>query len=214
MKTLIIHAWLLAAITVLLGSCGGRKADTQTLRLYANAHELYSRGQFPETTEALNGVTNFPPALTLRAKAEYFSGDLDRAEGSFKQAIRLRPGNFEAKLYLARIFRDRGEGDKAMEFVQSLLADNPSELRVLRLAASLALEQGDPAAASALLDRAADATADGAMILLDRARLRWIAGNGGAALEDLARAKAMLPWETPVARSIDQLESRITEAMQ
>jgi len=64
------------------------------------------------------------------------------------------------------------------------------------------------------LDQAADAAADGAMALLDRARLRWIAGRGSDALEDLSRARAMLPWETGITRSIGQLEDRITEAMQ
>jgi tetratricopeptide (TPR) repeat protein len=209
---------LLAAIVLLAGSCGGKsnakKADLETLRLYTNAHELYSGGQFPETAALLEGVKNFPPALTLRAKAQYFSGDLSLAEKSFRQTIKLRPGNFEAKLYLARILRDRGEGERSMHLVENLLADNPHDLRLLRLAAGLALEQGDAARAAVLLDHAADLTADGAMVLLDRARIRWISGKGTEALEDLSRARAMLPWETPVARSINQLEDRITEAMQ
>ena len=94
------------------------------------------------------------------------------------------------------------------------MADNPHDVRLLRLAANLAMEQGDPARASALLDQAAELAADGALVLLDRARLRWIAGRGNDALEGLARARAMLPWETPIVRSIIQLENRITEAMQ
>ena len=208
--------YLLTAIVVLFGSCGDgeRKADQQTLRLYANAHELYSNGRFFETAELLNSVNHFTPALTLRAKAEYFSGDINRAENSFKRAVKTRPGNFEARLYLARILRDRGEAAKAKQLVENLLADNPHDVRALRFAATLAMELGDPAGASVLLDQAAELSADGAMVLLDRARLSWIAGKGGEALEDLARARAMLPWDTPVARSIDQLENRIAEEMQ
>jgi len=208
--------YLLAAIVVFAAACNGgsQKADPQTLRLYANAHELYSNGQFSQTAELLNSVTKFPPALTLRAKAEYFSGDLGKAEQSFKRAARARPGNSEAKLYLARILRDRGERAKARQLVEGLLADNPHDLRALRLAAALALELGEPADASVLLDQAVQASADGAMILLDRARLYWIAGRGSEALEDLARARAMLPWDTGIARSINQLENRIAEAMQ
>jgi tetratricopeptide (TPR) repeat protein len=209
---------LLAAIILLTVSCTGRddikKADLQTLRLYTNAGELYSGGQFLEAAALLDGIKDFSPALTLRAKALYFSGDLSNAEKSCRQAIKLRPGNFEAKLYLARTFRDRGETEKARLLTENLLADNPGDVRLLRLAAAIAAEQGEAARASALLDRAAEMTADGAMALLDRARLRWVAGRSSEALEDLARARAMLPWETPVARSINQLESRITEAMQ
>ena len=216
MKTyiLICCIFLLAVNVVAFGSCEGGKTDQQTLRLYANAHELYSNGRFSETAEMLNSEKRFPPALALRAKAEYFSGDISKAEQSFKRAVRMRPGNYEAKLYLARILRERGESVKAKQLTENLLADNPGDLRTLRLAASLALELGDSAGASVFLDQAAQAAADGAMVLLDRARLNWIAGRGSEALEDLARAKAMLPWETPIARSITQLENRITEAMQ
>jgi len=206
--------YLLTAIVVVFGSCGNGKTDPEVLRLYTNAHELYSRGQFQKTAELLGSADKFPPALMLRAKAEYFSGDLDKAEQSFKKAVKARPGNFEAKLYLVRILRDRGEVVKAKQLVENLLADNPHDLRALRLAANLSMELGDPAGASALLDQAAQAAADGAMILLDRARLYWIAGKGSEALEDLSRARAMLPWETGIARSISQLESRIEEAMQ
>ena len=212
-----IHYMLLfSAIAVIFGSCGGgnKKIDPQTLRLYANAHELYSNGQFPETAELLDKVKNFPPALTLRAKAEYFSGELNRAENSFKRAVKARPGNFEAKLYLARILRDKGDGAKAKQLVESLLADNPHDIRALRLAATLAMELGDPAGASFLLDQAAELVSDGAMVLLDRARINWIAGRGSEALEDLARARAMLPQNTTITRSINQLENRIVEAMQ
>ena len=207
---------LLIVILVLSASCSRNayKADPYTLRLYANAHDLYTRGQFSESAAILNSVKSFPPALTLRGKAYYFCGDLDNAQRSLRQALRFRPANFEAKLYLARILRDNGEGAKAQEFVEHLLADNPHDVRLLRLAANLAMEQGDPGGASFLLDQAAELAADGAMVLLDRARLRWIAGRGSEALEDLSRARAMLPWDTPVARSINQLETRIMEAIQ
>ena len=212
----IHQVFILAAMIMLFGSCTGgeNKADQQILRLYANAHELYSNGRFSETAELLNSVNNFTPALTLRAKAEYFSGDINRAENTFKMAVKTRPGNFEAKLYLARILRDRGEGAKAKQLVENLLADNPHDVRALRFAATLSMELGDIAGASVHLDQAAELSAESAMVLLDRARLYWIAGKGGEALEDLTRARAMLPWDTPIARSIDQLENRITEAMQ
>ncbi|MCL2043303.1 MAG: tetratricopeptide repeat protein [Treponema sp.] len=213
-----MKAMMLAVITLIFCSCGGKgdaiSTDPQTLRLYANAHELYSNGQFPEAVALLEELNNFTPALMLRGKAQYFSGDYARAEKSLDRVIKLRPGNFDAKLYIARILRERGESEKAQRLTEELLADNPHDVRVLRFAASLAMEQGDPAGALALLDQAAELTADGAMALLERARIRWIAGKGDEALEDLSRARAMLPWETPIARSINQLESRITEAMQ
>ena len=192
----------------------GGKADIQTLRLYANASEMYSSGNFFETIMLLNNIKAFPPALVLRAKAEYFSGELDRAEKSCRQAIRRQPGSFEAKLFLARILREKGETEKAGQLTEKLLADNSHDIRLLRFAASLALEKGNAEGASELLNQAAELSAEGAAVLLDRARLYWVSGRGADALEDLARARAILPWDTPIARSINQLEKRITEAMQ
>jgi hypothetical protein len=63
------------------------------------------------------------------------------------------------------------------------------------------------------LDRASEFSAESAMVLLDRARLRWIAGNSNEALEDLSRARAMLPWDTPLLRSILNLENIIKGAL-
>ena len=100
-----------------------------------------------------------------------------------------------------------------MQITESLIADNPFEIRTLRFAAELAYETGKNEEAAALLDRAAELSAESAMVLLDRARLRWIAGNGADALQDLSRAKAMLPWDTPLLRSIENLEYRIMEAL-
>ena len=85
---------------------------------------------------------------------------------------------------------------------------------MLRFASNLALERGKTGEAAALLDQAAELSAESALVLLDRARLHWTAGRGVEALEDLSRAKAMLPWETPLARSVEYLETSIKEALQ
>jgi tetratricopeptide (TPR) repeat protein len=215
MKKIFNFLWvyLLCAIAVSTVSCKG-KSNTDDIRLYANALGLYGSGQFSQTAELLAGVQKFPPALTLRAKAEYFSGDTDRAENSFRRAIKYQPGSFEAKLYLARILREKGESGKAKQLAEKMMADNPNDVRLLRFSATLATERNDAAEAAMLLDRAAELSADSAMVLLDRARLRWIAGRGTEALEDLSRARAMLPHDAPVSRSIHQLEKNIKESIQ
>lgn len=64
-------------------------------------------------------------------------------------------------------------------------------------------------AAAAFLDRAVEAAAESALVFIDRARLRWIRGNNEGALEDLRRAKDLLPWATPMIRSIENLEKTI-----
>jgi tetratricopeptide (TPR) repeat protein len=202
-----------------MSSCTGsffaktKTPDTETVRTFARASEVYAAGRFSETVEILKKEKNFPPALILRAKAEYFSGDIENAEKTCRRALKLHPSSFEAKLFLARIFREKNDITDAVRLTESLLADNPQDIRALRLAAELAAENGKNDEAAALLDRAAEFSAESAMVLLDRARLRWIAGRGQEALEDLRRARAMLPWDTPLLRAIVNLENIITEVM-
>ncbi|MCL2411828.1 MAG: tetratricopeptide repeat protein, partial [Treponema sp.] len=155
----------------------------------------------------------------LRAKAEYFSGDIEKAEKTWRRVIKLRPSSMEAHLYLARIFREKGDLAGAMNITENIITDNPQDIRSLRLAAELAMDVGKFDDAVILLNRAAEYSAESAMVLLDRARLRWIAGISDnslqetvlqqAVLDDLRRAKAMLPWDTPLYRSIVNLENTI-----
>jgi len=205
------------AVILLFAACS-KSPDTEMIRLYVRASDMYAQGRFTEVSEILHGQNKFPPALILRAKAEYFSGDLEKAERSCRKAIKLRPSSLEAQLYLARILRESGDLAGAQKAAEALLADNPQDIRALRFAAELACDMGKFDEAVILLDKAAEYSAEIAMVLLDRARLRWIAGIGDktaqqAALEDLSRAKAMLPWDTPLFRTISNLEKIINEVM-
>ena len=190
-----------------------KSPDKETILLYVRASDAYAKGRFADVTELLQKQNNFPPALVLRAKAEYFSGDLDKAEKSCRRAIKLRPSSLEASLYLARILREKGDLKGAETIMESLLADNPQDIRALRFSAELASDARKFDEASFFLDRAAEFSAESALVLLDRARLRWIAGKNDEALEDLNRAKTMLPWDTPLLRSISNLEKTIKGVM-
>ena len=210
--TLRKNTFLFFTIVCLCVSCT-KSPDSDTIRVFVRASDAYSQGRFTDVTEILRKENNFPPALILRAKAEFFLGELEKAEKTCRRAIKLRPSSLEASLYLARILREKGSLAAAVEIVESLLADNPQDIRALRLAAELASNTGKYAEAMILLNRAAELSAESAMVLLDRARLRWIAGNSNEALEDLSRARAMLPWDTPLLRSILNLENIIKGAL-
>jgi len=190
-----------------------KNPNTETIRLYIRASDAYSQKHFAEVIELLHEQNNFPPALILRAKAEYFFDNMDKAEKTCRRVIKLRPSSLEANLYLARILREKGDSAGAETLIESLLADNPQDIRALRLAAELACDKGKYDSAVNFLDRAAEYSVESAMVLLDRARLRWTAGKNEEALEDLSRAKAMLPWDTPLFRSISNLEKTIKGAM-
>jgi len=214
MKKILLYC----TVIPLLVSCV-KSPDTETIRLYVRASDAYSHGRFLEVSEILVNQNSFVPSLILRAKAEYFYGDLEKAERTFRKAVKLRPSSFEASLYLARILHDKNNNESASQVLEILLADNPQDIRALRLAAEIALENRKYDEAVILLDRAAEFSAESAMVLLDRARLRWVASGNDeaamqAALDDLHRAKAMLPWDTPLLRSITNLEKLINGVLQ
>jgi len=195
-------------------SKNGKAPDNETIRIFVRASDSYAQGRFAEAAEILQEQKNFVPALILRAKAEYFSGDWEKAEKTCRKAIKLRSSSLEASLYLARILREKNNLKEARSVTESLLADNPQDIRALRLAAELSSDAGRYDEAVIFLDRAAEYSAECAMVLLDRARLRWVSAGADetalrSALDDLSRAKAMLPWDTPLLRSISNLEKTI-----
>ena len=198
-------------------SCSPSATGDEALLLYARAQDIYREGRFAETATILAGQTSFVPALVLRGKAEYLSGELAAAEKTLKRALALKPHDAEASLFLARVFRERGNMDEAQRLAEKILGDQPSEIRTLRFAAELARQRGAPgeAASAALLDRAVEASllmsAESAMVFLDRARLRWSGGNRTGALEDLGRAGMLLPDDSPVAKAVERLHSIINE---
>jgi len=210
---LLIKTLLFICVVVPLSISCAQTPDEETVRLYAYASQAYASGKFEETVEILREEKKFQPALTLRAKAEYFSGDLESAEKTCRKALKLRSSSVETKLYMVRILREKGDLQGAVQLTESLLADNPQDIRALRLAAELAFEREKNDEAAIFLDRAAEFSAESAMVLLDRARLRWTAGRGMEALEDLGRARAMLPWDTPLLGAIGNLEKLIKEVM-
>ena len=202
----------LCAVVFSLTSCA-KKPDQKTILRYVRASEMYGRGNFIETIENLNKEKKFPPSLLLRAKAEFFSGDIEKAEKTCRKLLKIQPSFYEGKLYLARILREKGDSGAAIRLTESLLADYPQDIRALRFAAELAGEIKKYDEAAVFLDKAAELSVESALVLLDRARLRWVMGKGPEALEDLSRAKTMLPWDTPLLRSINNLERTIKEVM-
>jgi tetratricopeptide (TPR) repeat protein len=185
----------------------------ETLIRYAKARSLYDEGRVGEAAALLAGEGRFVPALVLRGKAEYFSGNHAEAEKTFRRALKIRPSAAEAALYLARTLQEERAAE-ALALVESLASDNPLDTRVLRLAAGLENDRGPEgrAAALAYLDRAAEAASEYALVFIDRARFRWTAGKAGETLEDLARARALLPRDSSMLRAVDRLESAVRTA--
>jgi tetratricopeptide (TPR) repeat protein len=209
-----MKAFFLVFPLLLFAACSPR-VDDETLLGYARAQSLYAEGRFKETLAGLEGMDEFIPGLVLRGKAEYFSGNLEKAEKFFRRAVKLHPAAAEAGLYLARVLREENRIAEARAAAEALIADDPLDIRALRLAAALESDRGPAgqAAALAFLDRAAEASSECALVFVDRARARWIAGKGEEALEDLNRARILLPPDTPMFRSVEKLESAVRGAL-
>jgi tetratricopeptide (TPR) repeat protein len=209
---LLLAAMVPALFTL---SCGEKEADEETLLLYAGAAGLYREGRFSETAAALSEVKQFFPAVLLRGKAEFLSGSDEAAERSLRRALALKPGSADAALSLARLLREKGRAAEAEALVEGVLGEDPQNIRALRLGADLARDKGPAGEADALvfLNRAAEASFEAALVFLDRARFRWEGGKGEEALEDLKRARTLLPGDVPLVKSIEKLESVILEVL-
>jgi tetratricopeptide (TPR) repeat protein len=197
------------ALALAVIACGEDKGNEKTMVLYGRAAAAYASGGFEETADLLEGCGNFAPALVLRSKALYFCGRGEDAEKLLRRVLRRHPELAEASLFLARIVREQGKDEEAQELAEQLLRNNPGDLQALRLASDLAAERGDGEDAAALLDRAVEASAETALVFVDRAKLRWTAGNRKGALEDLRRAELLLPWNTSLVRGIRDMRTLI-----
>lgn len=196
-------------------SCGQKGTnDEEAWLLYGKASAAYSKGRFEESAELLEKARSFPPAQALRAKSLYFCNRVEEAERLLRGVLRRNRGAAEAAIFLARILREQGKDEEAQQLAEALLRDNPQDIRALRLASDLAGQRGDAENAAALLDRAAEASAETALVFVDRAKLRWNAGNGTGALEDLRRAELLLPWNTSLGRGIRDLRTVIGDKSQ
>jgi tetratricopeptide (TPR) repeat protein len=191
---------------LLAASCSLYRPGNKTLINYVQAQNQYSHGNFAGAITMLPRVTLFAPALTLRGKALYFSGESEKAEKTLRFALFVRPSSTESAIYLARILREKGATKNALAIVENIISDDPSCVRALRLAAELS---NGSERKSAFLDRAIEAGMENALVFLDRARQRWIEGDGQGALEDIRGAKALVTRGAPLYFAADNLEHTI-----
>jgi tetratricopeptide (TPR) repeat protein len=218
MKALGRHRFLLALIPlVTLGAIVGTRtfyaegeASPELLKQYGRLLGVYAAGRFDTVVEESETMGSFFPALILRGKALCFLGKVDQAEEVFNRALQRRPYNVEGTLFLARIWGDRGQGARAQGLLERILAEDPDNVRALHLASTLGGPGGE--SEGLLLDRAAEALSEGALVFIDRGRFRWRRGDSAGALGDLRTAKALLPPQSALRKSISTLESVIQEA--
>jgi tetratricopeptide (TPR) repeat protein len=203
---------LYGTLLCVLSACA-KQPDTKTLLVYAKARAAYEQGRFQDAADIAADAADFAPALVLRGKALYFCGDSDGAEAKLRQALRAGPALAEAPLFLARIAREQGRDGDARTLAETLIRNNPQDIRALRLASDLAADCGDHESAAAFLDRAADACAESALVFISRAKLRWTGGNREGALDDLSKADALLPRNSYLSKTTGEFRQRIESSV-
>ncbi len=99
-------------------------------------------------------VDRLVPSDADRAAAEAMeeerSGDVAEAEAGYREALAADDGNRSARVGLARILVDRGDGDEARELVSPLLPDPDAErlLAVIRVSGWGSLDGAAPLASA------------------------------------------------------------------
>jgi tetratricopeptide (TPR) repeat protein len=119
------------------------------------------------------------------------TGDLagyERAEALAGEALDISPGEPAAQAVLASVRYGRHEFAEAAAIAEGVLARSPSERQAIAVLGDARLELGDLAGAEAQYDRLRDLAGPVPEVLVRLARLAWLSGDVGAALEQADRA--------------------------
>lgn len=109
--------------------------DEAELRaMFAEAVELAGAGQLDEAEarfQELIGIQSNIPVLHVNLGYVYVQKeDWERAEASYLTALELNPGDPNALVALAEVYRDTGRGDEAMALLDRAARENPEDLAI------------------------------------------------------------------------------------
>lgn len=206
---------LCVALSAVLTGCPAADRSA-AIGAYAEAARYYDAGDMAATiaaaAESLSADASFLPALLLYGKASYLRDDDAAAIASLERAVSLTQRSGEAALWLARAYRANGDGASARRSCELVLSCYPSDAAALRLASLLALDDDDVSLATAFLDRAIAAAGEVGLAFVDRAAMRWTAGDRDGALSDLDAALSTLPSGTASRAAAEALRASVRSA--
>jgi DNA-binding winged helix-turn-helix (wHTH) protein/TolB-like protein len=109
---------------------------------YLRGVDLYSKGDFPLAIKMLERSTELAPQFasawanlgrSYTANASFQVGGrnhYDKAEAAFAKALSLQPDEIDARIYLANMFTDTGQVEKAVPLLRQALKSNPNRAEV------------------------------------------------------------------------------------
>jgi tetratricopeptide (TPR) repeat protein len=214
MKNRLIAIMAGAAI-ISLCSCARRAPTSEQLKAYAEAKASYAAGKLADTKKTLLPLAkarSLPEAEFLLGKTRFFLGEYDEAVSSFKDLASAFPKYHEADIWMARTYLQQGKPEEAAKVAQELLAYDSSDSRLYYLEAMVLSAKGDLEGALGYLERSSESGEELAKSLFESARIYYRFGQDDKAVKELARAKAMLPPDSPANEAVAELAKRLAQA--
>ncbi len=175
-----------------------QKQDPGNPDLLLKFGELYTRTNRPD--QAIREMENFGKAsqtnvasLDILGRSYRLKGDTERAEGYFRAALDLEPGNSTVKTNLAELYLQEGRLQEARARLQEILRDEPRHRVALHHLANLEYEQGSRDRALDLYGELVRIHPDDATAHYMIALLRFETGD----LEEVRRRAALLVERFP-----------------
>ncbi len=109
---------------------------------YLRGVDLYAKGDFPLAIKMLEKSTELAPQFasawanlgrSYTANASFQVGGrshYDKAEAAFAKALSLQPDEIDARIYMANMFTDTGQVEKAVPLLRQALKSNPNRAEV------------------------------------------------------------------------------------
>jgi DNA-binding winged helix-turn-helix (wHTH) protein/TolB-like protein len=109
---------------------------------YLRGVDLYSKGDFPLAIKMLEKSTELAPQFasawanlgrSYTANASFQVGGRNhygKAEAAFAKALSLQPDDIDARIYMANMFTDTGQVEKAVPLLREALKSNPNHAEV------------------------------------------------------------------------------------
>jgi tetratricopeptide (TPR) repeat protein len=142
-----------------------------------------------------------PPDAAALARA----GRHVQAIGVFEQRVARSPGDIDARVWLARLYGWTGRGPEAKRMARLVLEEHPDHVEALVILAGLLMNEADLTGASAVLARAGAVAPGSAEVSAGLARLSWLAGASGRALDLFEQAHRATPGDGDLARRLEDV---------
>ncbi len=146
----------------------------------------------------------YPPADAL-ASLDLAEGKSRDAQAEFEQVLVADPKNVKAMQALARLAAARGDGDKAVDWLEKAAATAPKLPDPRLLEIDLLIAQKKATKALALANAVSDSFPDNAAVAQAFGQAQWAAGNQDAAVAAFRRAAALQPNTAAVQYRLGRL---------